>query len=87
MISFRKLTDADLFFLKKVRDNYCENFLHESKKFTLEETKIWFYEKNPDYYIILLNEEKIGYFRLSNYSEINKNIYINTILFLIEYKS
>jgi hypothetical protein len=34
----------------------------------------------PDYYIILSDDEKIGYFRLTNYSKINRNIYIGADL-------
>ena len=76
MIKFKKIQEYDLQFLNNIRNEYCENFLHDSRKFTLKETKDWFYKYNPDFYIIMLDNEKIGYFRLSKYSSINKNIYI-----------
>ena len=76
MIRFKKLEEDDLQFLNDVRNEYCEEFLHDSRQFTLEETKQWFHKYNPDFYIITLDNEKIGYFRLSNYSDVNKNIYI-----------
>ena len=76
MITFKKIKEEDLQFLNYVRNEYCEEFLHDSRQFTLEETKEWFYKYNPDFYIITLDDERIGYFRLSNYSDVNKNIYI-----------
>lgn len=76
MITFNKLTYNDLDFLNKVRNSYCEEYLHDSRKFTIDETIKWFENTNPNFYVIQYNDEKIGYFRLSNYSENNKNIYI-----------
>jgi RimJ/RimL family protein N-acetyltransferase len=76
MINFRKLGEDDLLFLNETRNEYCEEYLHDSRKFTLSETKKWFSDTNPNFYLILNGGEKIGYFRLSNYSEKNKNIYI-----------
>jgi len=76
MIKFRRIEENDLQFLNNVRNEYCEEFLHDSRKFTLEETKEWFIKNTPNFYIIMFDDEKIGYFRLSNYSNVNKNIYI-----------
>jgi RimJ/RimL family protein N-acetyltransferase len=73
---FNKITENDLQFLNDVRNGYCEEFLHNSNKFSLEETIKWFKETNPNYWVIYLNNDRIGYFRLSNYSKENKNIYI-----------
>ena len=76
MINFKKIEKSDLSFLNEVRNEYSEEFLHDSRKFTLDQTEQWFDKFNPDFYIIFLESERIGYFRLSNYSEINKNLYI-----------
>ena len=85
MITFRKITEKDLEFINTVRNLYSERYLHDSRKFTIQETNEWFIKNKPDYYLILLlqhidgvalAEDKIGYFRLSNYSVENKNIYI-----------
>lgn len=66
----------DASFLNEIRNIYAEEYLHDSRKFSIQETIDWFAENNPDYWIIILNDKKIGYFRLSNHSKINKNIYI-----------
>jgi len=80
MISFEPLKEKDLEFLNEIR-NYCaEEYLHDSRIFSLSDTLNWFRSTNPQYYIIFNNEEKIGYFRLSNYSIINRNIYIGADL-------
>jgi RimJ/RimL family protein N-acetyltransferase len=76
MINFKKICHDDLEFLNRVRNEYCEEFLHDSEKFTIDDTVQWFNLNNPNYYIIFLNETRIGYFRLSNYSKKNKNIYV-----------
>jgi len=75
-LTFRKLEIFDLYFFNNVRNSFAENYLHNSKQFTIQETADWFQEENPDYYIIELENEKIGYFRLSNHSIENKNIYV-----------
>jgi RimJ/RimL family protein N-acetyltransferase len=80
MISFKPLKENDLEFLNEVR-NYCaEEYLHDSRTFSLFDTLNWFKSTNPQYYIIFNDDEKIGYFRLSNYSVINRNIYIGADL-------
>jgi RimJ/RimL family protein N-acetyltransferase len=76
ILSFHKITAEDLVFLNEVRNGYCEEFLHDSRKFNIKETKEWFSKYRPDYYMIKINGENIGYFRLSNYSKENKNIYL-----------
>jgi len=80
MVTFRKLEYTDLQFLNEVRNSFAENFLHDSRTFTLRETEAWFQFSEPDFWIILKDEERIGYFRLSNYSKANKNIYIGADL-------
>lgn len=76
MIEIRKIKREDVPFLNEVRNCYAEEHLHDSRKFTLEETFCWFDLTNPDFRIVLLNNIPIGYFRLSNHCKINKNIYI-----------
>ncbi len=80
MISFRPLKEEDLEFLNQTRNICAEEYLHDSRTFTLEETIIWYKQYQPNYYIILFDNQKIGYFRLSNYSKINQNIYIGADL-------
>lgn len=72
----RKLIYDDLLFLNEVRNLYCEEYLHDSRKFSIEETINWYNKYNPDYYIIEIDGKSIGYFRISNYSKLNKNLYI-----------
>jgi RimJ/RimL family protein N-acetyltransferase len=80
MIEFNKLTLDDLSFLNEVRNECCEIYLHDSDKFTLEETINWFNKTKPMFWMIKLDGEKVGYFRTSNYSSKNKNIYVGADL-------
>lgn len=75
-LNFRRIQKEDVNFVNEVRNQYAKEFLHDSRTFSYSETLHWFENQNPNYWIILLGEEKVGYFRLSNYSSINKNIYI-----------
>lgn len=77
MIRFRIITEADLSFLNEVR-NDCVEYLHDSRTFTLEETKEWFRSKRPKYWIIWKGEIRIGYFRTSKYE--NRSIYVGADL-------
>jgi RimJ/RimL family protein N-acetyltransferase len=76
MVEFTKICVEDIPFLNETRNLVAEDFLHDSRKFSLEESVEWFKKTNPDYWMIRLFEENIGYFRLSNHSIQNKNIYI-----------
>ena len=73
---FKKIEKKDVPFVNEVRNIYAKEFLHDSREFTLSETYDWFENYNPNYWIIFLSDDRIGYFRLSNYSPVNKNIYI-----------
>lgn len=73
---FKKITLNDVEFVNNIRNNYAEEFLHDSRKFSLKESYEWYEKYKPDYWIIFNDDKKIGYFRLSNHSVINKNIYI-----------
>lgn len=85
MIKFRKMGENDLEFVNRVRNEYAEEYLHDSRTFTMAESIEWFRKFKPDFYIIEFDGEKIGYFRLSNHSTENKNIYIGADISL-EYK-
>ena len=75
-MNFTRITQDDLEFLNQVRNLYASEYLHDSRTFTLEETKNWYLLSKPDYRIIWEDEKRVGYFRLSNYSKVNNNIYI-----------
>ena len=76
MVTTRPLLGSDLEFLNKVRNENALEFLHDSRTFTLSQTKEWFAQTKPDYHLILLEDTPVGYFRISNYSLVNKNLYI-----------
>lgn len=84
-MKFRKIHKNDLKFVNTVRNEYASEYLHDSRTFSLDDTISWFETYKPDFYIIELNEQPIGYFRLSNHSVQNKNIYIGADI-SIEYK-
>ena len=76
MISFSKIDIEDLEFLNSLRNLYSDEYLHCSKKYSINETYDWFNKTKPNYWIIFYNNIRIGYFRTSNHSLENKNIYI-----------
>ena len=76
MFIFRPLSKRDLQFLNEIRNDCAEEYLHDSRKFTLDQTEEWFSKTNPDFYIIEFKSTDIGYFRVSQHSESNKNLYI-----------
>ena len=80
MITFRQMMITDLLFFTEVRNSCAPSYLHDSRTFTLHEAILWFPTTQVKYYIIENDGEKIGYFRMSNYSEMNKNIYIGADL-------
>jgi RimJ/RimL family protein N-acetyltransferase len=75
-MNFTKINKTDLSFLNEVRNEYSVEFLHDSRRFTIEETIVWYKTINPDYWVIWENDERVGYFRITNYSEANHNLYI-----------
>lgn len=79
-ITFRGMCITDLEFFNEVRNSCAEKYLHDSRKFTLEQTQQWFLHTSNVYFIIENNGVRIGYFRSSNFSEVNKNIYIGADL-------
>jgi RimJ/RimL family protein N-acetyltransferase len=76
MVTTRPLLESDLEFLNKVRNENALEFLHDSRTFTLIETREWFIQTKPDYYLILLEDTSVGYFRISNHNLVNRNLYI-----------
>lgn len=74
-LRLREMAMEDCSFLNKLR-NECIEFLHDSTIFSVEQTKTWFTTLKTPYYIILQNNEKVGYIRTSNYSLQNHTIYI-----------
>ena len=75
-LTFRQIEYTDLEFINNVRNQYANEYLHDSRTFDITGTKNWFLTTKPDYWMLLNEDNVIGYFRLSNYSSINKNIYI-----------
>jgi RimJ/RimL family protein N-acetyltransferase len=60
----RKLEESDLPFLLEVRnDESTRQFLKNNVIFTLEQSKNWFRDVNPIWYIIEIENKKIGYIR------------------------
>ncbi len=76
MIEITPIRKEDLPFLNEVRNECALEYLHDSRTFTLDETIEWYEKTHPKFWIIWHGGHKIGYFRTSNYSEMNKNIYI-----------
>ena len=75
-LAFKKIQIDDIPFINQVRNGYAQKYLHDSRIFNIEETYDWFNKIKPDYWTIFDNDNRIGYFRLSNHSIENKNIYI-----------
>lgn len=63
-IAFRRLAYDDLPFLIEVR-NECRSFLHDDREFTLAECRDWFASLNPEFWLVLLASDAVGYFRTS----------------------
>lgn len=60
----------------EIRNDCAEKYLHDSNIYCIEDAIIWFNNIKPMYWMIYYNNEIVGYFRTSNYSNINRNIYI-----------
>ena len=74
-LTFRKMVIHDLVFFNNIRNSFAKDYLHCSKQFDIKETVEWYNNNELKYYIIELDKEPVGYFRLSNHSEENQNIY------------
>ena len=75
MFEFEPICETDLPFLIEVR-NECRDNLHDNREFTLDNCQAWFRVQKPDFFIIRLCGERIGYFRLSNYLPDEASIYV-----------
>lgn len=78
-IKYRYASLDDCETINRIRNSYAPEFLHDSRTFTLEETKKWFTEcvgKDLHYVMICCNDVSIGYFRISRYSKLHNNCYI-----------
>lgn len=63
-IELRDMLQEDLPFMLEIR-NECREMLHDNREFSLSEAQTWFASLPPDhkYYLLLFNNEPIGYFR------------------------
>ena len=75
-LSFRRIEYNDLQFINNTRNQYAKEYLHDSRTFDIVETNNWYVTTKPDFWMITNKGGNIGYFRLSNHSIENKNIYI-----------
>ncbi len=76
MISFREIDkNKDVFLIKSIRDQHLK-WLHNSTSFSLNNTRKWIDTLEIPYYIVSSNNVDIGYFRLSQYSNLNQSLYI-----------
>ena len=77
MVNLRPLTKEDLEFLLEVRnDDSTLQFLENDSKFTLEESKSWFENTQPKWFIIEVNRFSVGYIR-TNGDEVGCDIHPN----------
>jgi hypothetical protein len=76
MIILRRLTLEDLPFLIEVRNEYSTRMnLENNNVFDIENCKKWFLETKPKWFIILNNDEKVGYIR-TNGDEVGCDVHI-----------
>jgi RimJ/RimL family protein N-acetyltransferase len=67
-INLRQMELSDIENFLKIR-NSSREFLHNDSLFTLSESKKWFVDSKPIFFILQLNNKIIGYFRTSNWTE------------------
>jgi RimJ/RimL family protein N-acetyltransferase len=61
--TFSPLCHGDLEFFNTVR-NSASQYLHDQRKFTLDETKQWFEKRQQsNYWLVRLENQPVGYFR------------------------
>jgi RimJ/RimL family protein N-acetyltransferase len=64
----RRLTQSDLPFLLEVRNDETTRVnLENDSVFTLKECNQWFFDKRPEWYIIEIENKKIGYIRTDKF--------------------
>jgi RimJ/RimL family protein N-acetyltransferase len=74
-IEIRPIEYSDVPVINRIR-NASAKYLHDDRIFSEEKTLEWMQAYDPDWYAILLEGEMIGYFRISNHSKTNRNLYI-----------
>lgn len=78
-IKFQYINEYDIRFINEVR-NSSVSYLHDNRTFTLEETKEWYKNTKPMWFIIwdtdYFPRERIGYFRLSELDSFLRSINI-----------
>lgn len=72
-LEIKRLVLEDVEFLNEVR-NECRQFLHNPTAYTYYESVDWFNKLQYPYYIVLMDDVRIGYFRTSNWR--NDSVYI-----------
>jgi RimJ/RimL family protein N-acetyltransferase len=65
-MEIRLMNINDIPFFNKVR-NSCVDFLHDNTKYSITENETWFNKLKDPFFIMLVNNEKIGYIRTSNW--------------------
>jgi len=78
-IAIEPLQESHLPFLLEVR-NECRQFLHDDRAFSLEECRRWFAGTKPEFWLIRLDGEAIGYFRTGNPDRDARSIYVGADL-------
>jgi hypothetical protein len=77
MVILRSLIDQDLSFLLEIRNNSSTRInLENDSIFTLEECEQWFKNLKSPWYVIKVDNNKVGYFR-TNGDEIGCDIHPN----------
>ncbi len=76
MIRIREMLESDLLFFSEIRNECANEYLHDSRIFSISETINWFKTNRPNYYIIEFSNVRIGYFRTSNYDNTENSLYI-----------
>ena len=73
LYQFRRMELKDIPFFNSVRNESC-SYLHDSSKYTIEESKEWFFKNTPVFFIVSHDGNDIGYFRTSNWGK--NSVYI-----------
>lgn len=65
-MEIRLMNIDDIEFFNKVR-NESVDYLHDNTKYTIEDNIKWFNTLNDPFFIMLVDDERIGYIRTSNW--------------------
>jgi RimJ/RimL family protein N-acetyltransferase len=76
-VELRPLDEGDLDFLSEVRhDRQTLCWLHDDRRFSLEEVGRWFARERPEWYVILHEGLRVGYIRTSDRDDRNRSLKI-----------